>query len=91
MIDECGHRHVEAIAHLGDPLWGYCYECKWLLHREDETSDDWTPVLRPGRVAALVAALRAEDYIDLGNHPGEDEMYDALAIRIDHRLSESEF
>lgn len=31
----------------------------------------------------ILAALRAEDYIDLSNHPGDEEQYEELAERIE--------
>ncbi len=38
----------------------------------------------------IVAVLRAEDWIDLGNNPGEDEEYDELARSIDEAIAASE-
>lgn len=42
------------------------------------------------RYQAILAALRAEDYIDIGNNPGEDEQYEELARSIDTAMAAAE-
>lgn len=42
------------------------------------------------RVNVIEAALRAEDYIDIGNHPGEEETYRELAQKIVAAIDEDE-